>query len=293
MKRVEKVLYKNGETDILNYYSRISPLLEKFLKGKKIAAKIHLKDFYFIKRGNKLKPLYVEYFKQVDENMLKLRKFHLKQVREKLTKKQELIWDYFPPRKLVQFFYATNDEGIKKPIERIFIDIDRKNLSSEQAQKVCLNLLEEIKKDEKFNKLLKYKIFLMWTGSSFHVYLLLNKKINSEFYKKYLSYSNKKEYNFLNKWAEDIEKKTKIKVEVGHKKEKDMIILDSNNTPSGKLARTPFSLHLKNYKEIDGVAVPITENELKDKNLVKKLKKLTPEKIIKNLDYYKEIMNSV
>lgn len=284
------ILHFNNELDVLYFYSEVSKILINFLKGKQIASKIHLKELFFVVRGNKEKPIYIEDFSSVDKKMLDLRKNHLDEVREQLNEKQQIIWKYFPPRKLVQFFYATNNEGVGKPISRIFIDIDKKNFSSEVAQKVAYYLAQEIKQDKEFNQMLKYKMFLLWTGNSFHIYLTLKKPVDIDFYNEYLSYGKGKEKSFLVKWASNISEKLKIKVEAGHEKTKNKIILDSSNTPSGKLARAPFSLHIKNYKEFDGIAIPISEESLTNKNLVRELRKLTPEKVIKSLEDYRKLL---
>ena len=287
----DDILYSSGELDVLPYYSKISLSIKNFLKGKKIASKIHLPNFFFLRRGSDLKPLYIEDMKCVDNKMLSLRGAHLKDVRNKLSEKQALVWTYFPPRKLSQFFYATNDEGVGKPIERIFIDIDRRKHSADEARIVALNLVDIIKSDIEFNRLIKInKIVILWTGGSFHVYLLLSKPINLDFYSKYLSYGEKKEDSFIMKWANKISEKTKIPVEGGHEKSEKCIILDSSNTPSGKLARAPFSLHIKDWKNIDGVCVPVSVNELSNKNLIKKLQKLTPDIVLRNLKKYKGLL---
>jgi len=68
--------------------------------------------------------------------------------------------------------------------------------------------------------------------------------------------------------------------------------LDTSNTPPGKLARCPFSLHIKDSKTIDGITVPISQKELADTKLISKLKKLTPETIRKNIDYYSSLINN-
>jgi hypothetical protein len=224
--------------------------------------------------------------------MLLLRKNHLKDIRDKLNEKQELIWEYFPPRKFVQFYYATNDEGVGKPIDRIFIDIDRRKHTTDEARVVALNLVDFIKNDREFNKLLKYKIVILWTGASFHVYLLLKKKIDLKFYNKYLSYgsSQVKSESFIMKWAFLIEKNSGIACHAGHEKSDKFIILDSSNTPSGKLARSPFSLHIKDYKNWDGVCVPVSERELNDNKLVGRLKKLTPDDVLKDLNKYERLL---
>ena len=106
-KEVKNVLKPYGELDVLPYYSQISGVLSSFLKGREIATKIVLKNFVFLKRGSKDKPLYIQDFRVVDEKMLKLRKHHLDEVRDKLTEKQILVWKYFVPRKMINFFYAN------------------------------------------------------------------------------------------------------------------------------------------------------------------------------------------
>ena len=283
------LLHLYGTLDVLIYYSKISKELGKFLRSKKIATKIHLPRFFFLKRGSKEPPLYIQDMWCVDERMLKLRGKYLKEVKQELSEKQRLVWDYFPPRKLIDFFYATNDEGRGKAIERVFIDIDRKKHSADEARKVAFALIDEIKKDKEFNRKLKYRIVVLWTGNSFHVYLLLKKKINLEFYNKHLSYGEKRQDSFIMKWAFEISQKTKIPVSAGHEKSKKFIILDSSNTPSGKLARAPFSLHISNNK-IDGVCIPVSLNELKDKALIARLDALTPEKVLKNLNAYSKLL---
>lgn len=278
-----------SHTDVLLYYSIISEKLKNFLRGKEIATKIWLPHGnipFFLKRGSKQQPLYIEDLSCVDEKMLKLRESDLASAKNQLSKKQALVWDYFVPRKLMDFFYATNNEKPGKPIERIFMDIDKgEGVTSENAQEVTTFLIGEIKNDKEFAKLFKFKIFLMWTGSSFHVYLLLGKPMQNKDYEKYFSY--KKDFpleSFTGRWAAEIQKKTKIKVQSGHKKIPNGINIDPSQTPSGKLARAPFSLHMKSPTEIDGVALPLTEKQLKDKELVKKLKSYTPRRVIDELD---------
>jgi len=286
----EGMLYSRGELDVLDYYSQISKYLVKFLKRKELATKTILKGFQFLKRGSNSPPLFIEDMNQVNNKMLKLRTKHLDEAKSELTGKQVLIWRYFVPRKLVNFFYATNGENSGKSMDRIFIDIDRQTHSSEDARKVAIELVNQIKQDKEFHKLVKFRIFIMWTGSSFHVYLFLKDKVNLNFYQKYLSYGNNKPVSFLMKWAESISKETKIRTKAGHEREKDSIILDSSNTPSGKLARVPFSLHIKDYQTVDGIAVPLSEKELGYNNLIEKLTNLTPDLILKNIKRYAKLV---
>ncbi|UZE94024.1 MAG: hypothetical protein IB618_00400 [Candidatus Pacearchaeota archaeon] len=284
---MQDILKPFGKTDVLSYYSAIANKLKNFLKNKEIASKVWLPFGFFIKRGSKAQPLYIEEFSVVDNKLLELRsKTNLKRARDKITKQQDKIWGYFPQAKLIDFFYATNREGKGKPIDRIFFDIDRgKGTTAQQTQQVIIALIKTIRSDKEFKKLIKFKTFLMWTGKSFHLYLMLNKAVPQSFYQKYISCKKDKPLeSFTGRWAQKISKETKIKVKGGHEKTFNTIIIDPSQTPSGKLARCPFSLHMKSPKEVDGISVPLNEKMLQDKTLVKKLESLTPEKVIKNLN---------
>ena len=289
VKKTQNILEPFGRKDVLLYYTTVAKKLKKFLKNKEIATKIWLPNgFFFLKRGSKDEPLYIQEFSSVTKDLLELRsKFALKKARGKITKQQEKIWTYFPQNKLVDFFYATNNEGKGKAIERIYFDIDRgKGITAEQAQHVILALIRTIKKDKEFKKIIPLqKLFILWTGKSFHLYIMLKKNLPHNFYVKYLSYSKHKRLeSFIGRWAEKIAKELKINVKGGHEKTAKTIVLDPSQTPSGKLARCPFALHMKNPKEIDGVSVPLNEKMLKDKNLITKLKSLTPDKVVKDLN---------
>ena len=72
-----------------------------------------------------------------------------------------------------------------------------------------------IKKDYEFNKLIKYKFFILWTGNSFHLYLLLKKKILHNQFMRLFSLNGV----FLKKWAQEVAKKTKINVKAGRKRQ--------------------------------------------------------------------------
>lgn len=282
------ILNEYGCLDVLNYYSKVFPLLKGYLKKKEIATKIWLPKSqtlpFFIKRGSKNKPLFIDDIK-IDSKFLELRsQYSLKDARKKLTTKQALMWDYFVPRKVVEFFYATNGENVDKPISRIFFDIDRGKQTVEDARQVTLSLINEIRNDQDFSKLIKYDFFLMWTGSSFHVYLMLKKPQPHSFYTKYLSYTDSDPFaSFTGRWALNIAKKFKIKVKGGHERLNKGIIIDPSQTPSGKLCRAPFSLHTRKGI-IDGVSIPILESELKDPSIVKKLQAYTYEDVLKNID---------
>jgi len=286
----KNILKPYGKTDVLLYYSAIARKLEKYLKGKEIAAKNHLGKAAFmpfiLKRGSKISPLMIEEFREVNESFLKTRKEikSLKDAKNKITKTQAKLWEYFLPRKLSELFYATNNEGAKRDIERVFLDIDS-NVSKEQTQKATKELINIIKADKSFNKRFKCEIFIMWTGKSFHIYIFLNKKIKNNMYNSAIAYSKADpKKGFIGKWAAQLQKKFKFKISGGHEKIPRGITIDPSQTPSGKLCRAPFSLHLKNEKTVDGIAIPVTIKDLSNPNLIKTLQLYTPDRIIKDID---------
>ena len=297
-KKSRNILRPYGHTEVLLYYGIVAKKLKKYLKGKEIATKIWLPKSprmpYFLRRGSKETPLYIEEFcKETNEKLLKTRKDieKLKNALPKITKIQAKIWNYFVPRKLVDFFYATNGEGKNKSIERIFFDIDRRGVSPEKARKTTKKLVELILKDRGLKKIISFRIFVMWTGASFHVYLMLKKPATHKIYDKYFAY--RKDFpleSFTGKWAKAIKDGLKINVIGGHEKKPNTVNIDPSQTPSGKLCRAPFSLHMKDARTVDGVALPVSIKDLADKNLIKRLKSYTPEKVIKDLNKLSKLL---
>jgi hypothetical protein len=286
------VLKPFGETEVLLYYGAVSTKLKNFLKGKEIAAKNWFPfrpgaTPHVLKRGSKEEPLFIdEFIEAITPEFFELRKLHLDEARKKLTHSQEKVWKYFVPRKLSDFFYATNNEGEGKPIERIFFDLDRgKGVSAEYAQEVAKEFVGVISEDYKnLERLNCSEPFVIWTGSSFHVYLFLRKRIPSSFYDENFQVSTKEELQTTaQKWVNEF-KKNNIGVIGSHEKVAGLVSIDPSQTPSGKLARSIFSLHMKDLKTVDGVAIPLETKMLKKKNLVTELRSYTPEKVIRELD---------
>ena len=279
----KNILYLTGQLDCLSYYKMIFQKLKNFLGDREIATKIFIgKNIGFIvKRGSK-DPALLIFDLKISNKLLKLRKAEgLKDVRGKLKEKEILIWHYFVPRKMIEMHYACNREGVGKEIDRIFIDIDKgQKIDYGTYLKIVQELIRIIKSDNELKKLAKFKLFILWTGKSFHVYLLLSKKFPHYFYERYFSFE---ENTFISKWARTITKKTRIKVEAHHERIKDEVILDTSATPSGKLARCLYSLHISKEGKLVGVAVPIKERDLFKKNIIKELLSLTPEKVIMSL----------
>lgn len=283
-------LHPFGDLDVVGYYSRVAAKLAGFLKGKEIATKVLIPKASrpFLNRGSYLPPLCSEELaKGVDDAFLKQRSGgrHLEDAKESITPLQMKIWRYFPPRKLADFFYAVNGEK-GETIDRIFIDIDRGGTASgEDAQLVAKALVETIKADKEFSELAPFRPFAMYTGSSFHVYLMLEKPVETDFYNRYLGYSKSDPLgSFVGRWTSIVKRKTGLEVAGGHEKLAGRIIIDPSQTPPGKLGRCPFSLHMSDPNTVDGVAIPLEEKMLDDKGLVKKLKGYTPDRVLKELD---------
>ena len=292
-KKIDDPIKPFGKLDVLLLYAIVGEKLKKYLKERELASKIWLPHGnipYLIKRGSKLEPLSAdELVKAVTPEFLEIRskKENLLSAEKDITDLQKKVWQYFFPRKLADFFYATNQEGVNKNIDRIFFDIDRgKEISSEQSQKVTKLFVETIEQDKKLNDLLgNVDPFIYWTGSSFHVIIFLDKKKPNSFYGKYFQYSkHDPKSSFTGRWADEVNKQTKFQVIGGHDKRPNIINIDPSQTPSGKLCRIPLgSLHMKDAKTIDGISIPLTKKLLEKNNLVEDLKKYRAKYVIENL----------
>ena len=282
----ESMLYPYGELDVLNYYSCVAPYLKDFLKGKEIATRTWLKKAnipYFIRRGSKDGNLFINDVR-ITKKLLLLRKDgKLEDYKKTLSKKEIMLWHYFVPRKYVELFYSLNRER-GKYIDRMYYDIDRKDKTSEDARKITILLIDAIKKS-KLNVIIK-KLIILWTGKSFHVVLLLRNKQKYNFFNQI---SSENENGFTSQFVREINKKTKVKVNGGHERVAGEIVIDPSQSAPGKLARSPFSLHVKDGI-CDGICVPISLEELSKKKIINHLSSLTINKIVRNLHkYYKAL----
>jgi hypothetical protein len=284
-----------GEVDVLYLYSKVVEYLQDYLKGKEIASKTWVpkaKVPFFLNRAGKLGELWIEDFRYVDDDFLRIRaKHHLNEVKNTLNERQVLIWRYFVPRKYSEFFYATNGEGEGGSIERIFLDIDRTNLPVEKSLEIARLLLELIEKqkeiDSEFNEIVK-STAIYWTGSSFHVFLFLFKPQPAGFYEEKIQFHSKEVLfeSWTDYWVRQIRQMVDFKVSGGHEKLENHIVIDPSQTPSGKLARVSLGcLHMKNF-EPDGVSIPLNEGMLFDDDIIEFLQSLTPEFVIKHSAKY-------
>ncbi|MGC9309196.1 MAG: hypothetical protein ACP5D2_00690 [Candidatus Nanoarchaeia archaeon] len=280
----EEVLKPYKQLDTLAYYARVAPLLKNFLDKKEIATVIYIPPkIRLLKRATKLSAIYAKDIK-ASQKFLKFRaKNHLKDAKKLFSKKELTLWQYFFPRKLVEMHYAVNKEKSKQ-VDRVYIDIDKGKLPAENVQAVVKALIEIIRQDKQFN--LNKSFFILWTGNSFHLYILLKKSISYKEFAKLFNLNSK----LLKTWAAKAKQKTGVNVEIGHKEKRNKIILDTSQSAPGKLARAPFSLYVsgKVKRKITGVALPVSEKELEDRKLISKLEAMTADKVVSQLDEYKK-----
>ena len=302
-KNPENIITPFKQTDVLLLYSIVAGKLKNYLGDRELAGKIWMPPGrmpYLLKRGSKLEPLFIHELEEavtLDFLELRSRTEHLSSAKKDITDLQARVWQYFLPRKLADFFYATNHEGPGKDIDRIFFDIDRsEGISTKQACETTRIFVETIKEDEKLENLFgDFKLFIYWTGNSFHVLFILNRVMPGSFYDEHFQYSkNDPERNFTGKWAKKINEQVEFEVAGGHERQGNSINIDPSQTPSGKLCRVPLgSLHMKDSKTINGVSVPVTEKMLYDKDIVPKLTDYTPQDIIKNLNQLEKYLPEV
>jgi hypothetical protein len=291
MAGIEDPIKPFGEIDVLLYYGTIAPYLVDYLHGKEMASKIWLPRGnvrMLLKRGSKDKPLYVEDMVEgITPGFMEIRRAvrELKDSKSRITEKQAIIWSYFVPRKLADFFYATNKEGEGKDIDRVFFDIDRgEGMSARDSLHVTKLLIDEILGDEEMCAHMKGDPYVSWTGASFHVLFELKHAQPATFFERYLGVSAVKVLDTsAGRWIENIKKSARVPVVGGHVKVRRAISIDPSQTPSGKLCRVPLgSLHMKDATTVDGVSVPLTPDML-DENIIGELESYTPKKILDGL----------
>jgi len=292
------VLKPFGELDVLPLYAIASSELGAFLQDREIASRVWLKQRTLLNRGSQLPPLHAdEIAKKVTTDLLQLRaKMGLAEARGSLSAVEEKIWRYFPPRKLCDYFYATNHEGQGREIERIFYDIDRpKDVPHEKAREVTQLFLEAILNDDQIHRFIRDTILIAWTGSSFHIYLFLKQKQKHSFYVKDIQYTEKtSEKGFTAKWLRYVRGKTQVNLIAGHEKKTGIITIDPSQTPSGKLARSPLgSLHMSSYENVDGVSIPVEIQKMQDQGLTGLLKEYTPKRLIGEIPHFSQILSSM
>lgn len=297
---LEDPLKPYGEVETLLYYSLVSKPLSKFTGKREIASKNWIPNAslpYLLRRGSYNPPLTsLQVHENVDKKFLKMRRElrHLREAKGKISKIQEVIWNYFLPRKLADYFYACNHESPGRQIQRIFIDVDRgKGITSEEARIAASCFLNELDDAETFQSIsndFRKERFSSWTGSSFHIYLFLKKPMHPSFYLDNFQ-ARKNKMDVITEVSSLVSKSTNLKIASGHEKIQGRINFDPSGTPSGKLARMPLgSLHMKDAKTVDGVSIPLKSGRLYEPGLINELREYNPRKVLEDL---KELQKSI
>lgn len=287
--RTEYLLRPYGQLDVLLLYRLSADACVDYLGDREIASQILIPNGpQLLKRGSKLEPLTArEIVEAVDRDFLRLRKEkrHLDDARSHITEKQEKVWKYFYPRKYCEFYYATNHEGKGKPISRIFYDIDREEgVTAGEALEVTRKFVDFLEEDSVVKDIMD-RVTISWTGNSFHVDIDMKDEKPHSFYEdEILTTKSEKLDTITERAVRQINKQTDAEVRGGHEKKKGTIAVDPSQTPSGKLNRMPLgSLHMKDATTVDGVSVPLTEEDLHRDGIVEELKSYTPRKVVEDL----------
>jgi len=283
------ILKPFGEPEVLLLYGVVASKLKGFLEHREVAARIWLKEKRLLKRGSFMPPLTAEELAMgVTEELLAIRaeQESLSLARDRLTPLQQRIWQYFLPRKYADFFYATNHERPGRPIRRVFYDIDRAaDVKHETAREVARLFVEAISNDEEIDAIATDELLVAWTGSSFHVYLTLKEEKPSAFYDEHFECSQRQKGRFTSRWIDYVKARAEAKILGGHEKQPGVIVIDPSQTPSGKLARSPLgSLHMSDWKTVDGLSLPVKAEQLKEKGLTDELRAYTPRKLLQRLE---------
>jgi hypothetical protein len=279
-----------GDVDVLLYYGAIAPYLLGYLRGRELASRIWLPGTgrKLLKRGSKDAPLFIEDMAEaVTPGLVEARHKikELKEARTLITGKQAAVWEYFVPRKLADFFYATNGEGEGREISRVFFDVDRGDgTTAADALQVARLLIEEIRSDESISEHVKGEPYISWTGFSFHVLLELKRPQPARFFDECLRVSAVKALDTpASAWVEGVKKRAKVPVVGGHVKAKGAISIDPSQTPSGKLCRVPLgSLHMRDARTVNGVSLPLAPDMLEE-SAAEDLESYTPGKVLDHL----------
>jgi hypothetical protein len=284
------VLRPYDELDVLAYYSLIAPKLEAHLHGRELATRTWLPQGRIrsvVKRGSHAPPLYIRQLaRAVTPEMMgaRVKSASLGAARHLLSPDQALVWYYFPPRRFVEFHYATNREGEGREINRVVYCIDRgRGTTAEDAIEVAALLAEAAMDDEQVREMARDKPFAMWTGSSFYLMLFLKEMQPARFYREHLEYSGSG-HTLTDRLIDGVIREAKVPVNGGQTRPPGHVAIDPSQTPSGHLCRVPLgSLYMRDAVTIEGVSLPLTLDML-HREEVAHLKSYTPEKILDELD---------
>lgn len=284
------VLRPYDELDVLPYYGRIAEKLMGFLRGRELASRIWTpsgRPRSVVISSPPSPPLYVE---QVAGAMTpgladaRLKYRNVDEARGILSPGQQLTWQYFPSRRYVGFYYATNRSGHDREIDRAVYDISPSvGATLDEALDAVRALTGAIVSDDRYHALFKGDPFVYWTGSAFQVMLLTREHQPASFYRDSLEYTGKGR-TLSDSWIDAAALQGGVKISGGSQRRRGFVRIDTDLTPPGKLCPIPIGcLDMADGTTLAGVSVPLTPALLKT-DLLPGLVAYGPEQVLDELD---------
>jgi hypothetical protein len=207
-----------------------------------------------------------------------------------LSREQLLTWQYFPARRYISFYYATNRSGPGREIDRVVYDISPCVGSTlEDALDAVRALTGAIVSDDRYHSLFKGDPFIYWTGSAFQAMLFTREPQPASFYRDSLEYTGKGR-TLSDSWIDAAAREggsasaAGVKIMGGSQRRRGFVRIDTDRTPSSKLCPVPVGcIEMADGKTLAGVSVPLTPDMLKT-DVLPELTAYTPEQILDELD---------
>jgi len=292
----EDVLRLYGKLDVLPYYGEIAKrLLVKFLHGRELATRIWVPGDSRLRsvviRGSSTEPLYIRQLAgAVTQELIEARKKYrsLSDARHELSPEQQLVWSYFPQRRYISLYHATNMEGTDRELHRAVFRIEPCiGATFREALTVTATLADMISSDREYPRFFRRDPFVWWTGASFCLMLFTIVPQPASFYPMYLEHTGKGK-TITDRWVDKVSKCTPVKVAGGRQRRKGFVLIDPAATPSGNLCEVPIGcLHMAETGSLDGVSVPLTPEMIK-KDIMADLLSYTPGRLIAELNKFEK-----
>ncbi|CAJ37820.1 hypothetical protein [Methanocella arvoryzae] len=284
------VIRPYGELDVLPYYGRIAEKLTGFLHGRELASRIwtpHGRIRSVVVTGQTAPPLYIRQMSEaVTPQIIRAREQYsnLDEVRGRLSPEQQLVWQYFPQRRYIGFYYSLNRIGPAREIDRVVFQIERSFGSTlAEALEAAQEFIRAAVSDTGYQELFRREPFVYWTGSSFQVMLFTREVQPATFYRSHLECTGKGR-TMADLWTDLATASTGSKIVGGTGRRKGAVLINSEPTLPGKLCPVPLGcLDMADGTTLRGVSVPLTGDMLSS-DILDDLTAYTPERIVEELD---------
>ncbi len=284
------VLRPYGELDVLPYYGKIAAKLTGFLHGRELASRIwtpHGRIRSVIITGQTAPPLHIRQLSEaVTPQFIQAREQYrnLDAARARLSPEQQLVWQYFPQRRYVGFYYSVNRLGPGREIDRAVFQIERSVGSTPSGALAAVKAFTSAAiSDPGYRELFRGEPFVYWTGSSFQVMLFTSEPQPASFYRSHLEYTGKGR-TMVDRWIDLAAANSGGKIAGGTGRRRGVVLINAEPTLPGKLCPVPVGcLDMADGTTVQGVSVPLTMDML-NADLPDELTAYTPERIIDELD---------